>query len=180
MDLSEWGSFYWVVPVVVVSVAIIWFVDRKKYRSAVLLTMLIIWVASLIYLMFIYRLSATRQSAAHNLNVFHMYRAAAGYIGLVGENQALRQILFNMLLYIPFGAIVCVLSKKFLLTVVIGIGLSVVTEALQYWTGFGMADIDDVISNGVGLAMGASLITIMTRYRKRSSDNNRESGVRLF
>lgn len=134
--------------------------------------MLIIWFAGLIYLMFIYRLHGTRQSVVLNLDFLHMYSAAVGFSGMIGENQALRQILFNVLLYVPFGAIGGALTRKAWLTVSIGLCLSVLTEALQYWTGLGWTDVDDVISNGIGLMIGTFLFTIM-RGKEVTSDNNK-------
>lgn len=159
-NLSEWGSFYWVVPVVVLTIVAVSIVDRKRYKKPVLWTMLIIWFLALIYLMFLYRLPGGRSRLI--LNAFHMFRDAAKYNGPIGKNQALRQILFNILLYVPFGAIVGALSRRAWLTILIGIALSILTEALQYMTGLGWADIDDLISNGIGLTVGITAYRITT------------------
>lgn len=152
-NLSEWGSFYWVVPVVVLTIVAVRIVDGKSYRKPVLIGMLAIWLAALTYLMFLYRLPG-RRAPVFNINAFHMYRDAARFSGPIEKNQALRQILFNVLFYIPFGVIVFVLSRRMWLTVLIGVGLSIITEAIQYFTGLGWADIDDVISNAIGLIIG--------------------------
>ena len=88
------------------------------------------------------------------MDIFYMYKVAWKYKGPVKNNQALRQILFNMLLFVPLGAIVRALTRKVWVTVAIGIGLSVLAEGLQFATGLGFADIDDVISNSVGLLIG--------------------------
>lgn len=96
-----------------------------------------------------------------------MYRDAISYSGSIAKNQALRQIVFNILLYVPFGTIVYVLSKKALLTVALGIGLSIITEGLQYWMGLGWLDVDDMISNVIGLIIGC----IYCRLHKQTIGN---------
>lgn len=169
-NLSEWGSFYWVVPVVILTFIVVWIVDKKRYRKPVLWTMLGIWFVALIYLMFLYRLPG-RRAPVFNINAFHMYRDAARYSGPIAKNQALRQILFNMLLYVPFGLIVGALSRRVWLTILIGIGFSIITEALQYWTGLGWADIDDVISNIIGLLPGTLIYLQLQRWRIISNTN---------
>ena len=120
--------------------------------------MISIWMAGLLYLMFLYRLPGGRKRLLTDF--FHMYRDATQWSGSITTNQALRQVAFNILLFLPFGGVVYSLSRKVWLTVTIGLGLSVVMEALQYWTGLGWADVDDVISNTIGLIVGALLIKI--------------------
>ena len=155
-NLSEWGSFYWVVPIVVISLSIVIWLERKPWKRPVLWSMLLVWVAGVSYLMFLYRLPP--KLGKINLDFLHMYREAAGYKGDIATNQSLRQILFNVLLYIPLGAVLCSLTGTVWLLILIGIGLSVLTEFLQYWTGLGITDVDDVISNTLGLIAGVFFI----------------------
>lgn len=103
-----------------------------------------------------------------------MYRGAAEYSGTIATNQALRQILFSVMLYVPFGVIVAALCRKAWLTVLLGLGLSVLGEVLQYWTGLGWADVDDVVSNAIGIVFGTFLLvrkyesrTLISFYLKR-------------
>lgn len=152
-NLSEWGSFFWVVPVVVMSLIMVWCTDKKPWKRIALWLMLGIWAIGFLYLMFLYRLPGKRQGQII-MDIFYMYKVAWKYKGPVMNNQALRQILFNMLLFVPLGAIVRALTGKVWVTVAIGIGLSVLAEGLQFATGLGFADIDDVISNSVGLLIG--------------------------
>ena len=154
-SLSEWGSFYWVVPIVVLSFLLTLLVEYKAWKRKVLWTMLAVWVVALVYLMFIYRLPPKRGTM--NLEFFHMFRSAVGYQGNVATNQSLRQIFFNILLFVPLGTILCALIGKRWTSICIGIGVSILTEWLQYLTNLGMADVDDVISNTLGLIAGVLL-----------------------
>ncbi len=167
-QLSEWGSFYWVVPVVVVSIVAVIYVERRTWRKKALWTILVIWFAALIYLMFIYRLPSGQRKIT--MDLFHMYREAVRYSGPIATNQVLRQIFFNILLYVPFGMIVGSLTRKVWLSVILGIGLSVLTEALQYWTSFGWADVDDVISNVIGVVLGI-IVCVITKRKSMIIDN---------
>lgn len=161
-NLSEWGSFYWVVPVVFVSILSVWIIEKKKHKKQVLIGMLISWFLALTYLMFIYRLPGRRGSTL-KLNAFHMFMEAEDYRGPITTNQALRQIMFNAMLYVPFGAIVFSLSRRAWLTIFSGVVLSILTEALQFVMELGWADIDDIISNTIGLLVGTFLYSVLLR-----------------
>lgn len=73
----------------------------------------------------------------------------------------------NVVLFIPFGALLPLLSstfRRFWATVLAGMLASVAIEALQ-WNGFAgggarSADIDDVILNTVGTALGYAVYAV--------------------
>lgn len=149
--ISVWGLFYWVVPIVLITLIVVLFLENKKYRISILWIMLGIWMAALIYLLFIYRLQG-RKDRGFTFDLFHMYRKA----GTKGweATQALRQILFNILLYMPLGCILAALTRKIWLPLFIGVCVSIITEALQGFTGLGWADVDDVVNNSDGVILG--------------------------
>ena len=75
--------------------------------------------------------------------------------------QSLRlEILNNVWLFIPLGAILARLGCK--RSVLICLALSIGIEVCQYLTGLGLAEFDDVVSNVLGGAIG---ITINQRHR---------------
>ena len=65
--------------------------------------------------------------------------------------------LLNLLLYIPFGVTGWQWKREGKKTVIAGFLLSVFCEALQYLTGRGMADVNDVLFNTLGAAVGVWL-----------------------
>lgn len=65
--------------------------------------------------------------------------------------------LLNLILYIPYGATSWQWKREGKKIVAIGFALSVFCEVLQYLTGRGMADVNDVLFNTLGAAVGVWL-----------------------
>ena len=65
--------------------------------------------------------------------------------------------LLNLILYVPYGATSWQWKRKGKKIVVAGLALSVFCEVLQYLTGRGMADVNDVLFNTLGAAVGVWL-----------------------
>ena len=63
------------------------------------------------------------------------------------------EIINNIWLFLPLGTILFRLSQKRRVAI-IAVLISVGIEVLQYATGLGLAEFDDVISNGLGGMMG--------------------------
>lgn len=68
-----------------------------------------------------------------------------------GEIRA--DILKNIWLFIPLGAILYRIFPHARILLV-SVGLSILIEAIQYFAGIGFCELDDVISNGLGGAIG--------------------------
>jgi glycopeptide antibiotics resistance protein len=62
----------------------------------------------------------------------------------------------NIVLFIPFSFIAIIVFKlsRFIWVVLLACALSVAIEVIQYYTGLGVADADDVILNTAGAAIG--------------------------
>lgn len=76
------------------------------------------------------------------------------------NNEAARMLLMNVVLFLPFGlTIPYVLEgvkenrRRWIYCILIGCGISVGIEALQYCLGMGLAETDDVICNTVGCGL---------------------------
>ena len=75
----------------------------------------------------------------------------------LGNRAVFLNIFGNVLLFIPFGAILPVLHRKFRrfpATLCLGVFLSLAFETIQYVTRRGSCDIDDVLLNTLGCAAG--------------------------
>ena len=142
----------------IITFVVVLSIENKKYRRSMLWVMLGIWVAALIYLLFLYRIQGRRNSG-FTFELFHMYRKAnsTGW----EATQALRQILFNILLYMPLGCILAALMKEMRFSFLVGICISIMTELLQSLTRLGWADVDDVVTNSFGLLIGIGLFKII-------------------
>lgn len=76
-----------------------------------------------------------------------------------GIDIVLKNVLGNFAIFIPLGILLPLFIKKlsFSSTVLTGFITSLSIELLQYIVGFGMTDIDDLILNTLGCALGAGL-----------------------
>ena len=77
------------------------------------------------------------------------------------------QNLQNIAFFIPFGLLIPLKNwKTVLITAVV---LSTAIEIVQYFGGYGLAELDDVICNTLGALIGFWILMVLTRV-KRSID----------
>ncbi len=163
-QLSRWGSFYWVIPIVLFVLAIVVLIEKQTWKKKVLIALLIIYGIVYSYLTFFYRRPG-RQMVTFSL--FHSFIEAVEYQGPFENNQTARAMLFNVLLYIPLGLLFgSYFQGKMRTTIFIGIGLSVLTECLQYITRLGIADVDDVLHNALGVLFGSYIFILTLKIQK--------------
>lgn len=86
------------------------------------------------------------------------------------QPEMYRSMLMNVFLFVPLGLSLPFVfgggtGKRILLTILVGLLLSVTVEAIQYFVHLGMAETDDVICNTLGTAIGncAYLLTLLWR-----------------
>ena len=93
-----------------------------------------------------------------HLDPFWSYRVAFDGFSIRHRSYA-REILLNILLYIPLGIILAAIFRKhpFLWPLSIGLLLSILTETVQYFTRRGVTELDDVFDNTFGLLIGIAL-----------------------
>lgn len=84
------------------------------------------------------------------------------------KENALKEILINIFLFIPYGMYLRELTKKKSLTVGIIILTSFIFEVLQYILHIGISDITDVMMNTLGGMVGILLISILEKKRENS------------
>lgn len=81
----------------------------------------------------------------------------------LGGNRATgREMLENLILFIPFGCLTASLARACgtqrgrgaVLTVLAGLACSLAIECLQYYTGRGWFDVDDLLHNSLGAGLG--------------------------
>lgn len=77
------------------------------------------------------------------------------------------QNLQNIAFFIPFGVLLPV--KKWKAVLITAFIFSVAIEIVQYFGGYGLAELDDVICNTLGAMIGFWLLMVLTRL-KRSID----------
>ena len=85
------------------------------------------------------------------------------------------QILLNILLFVPFGFLLPIISDRFRnlwLITLTGFIFSTGIETMQYITGRGLTEVDDVINNTAGALVGYFIYAIMMYLCKKTQENN--------
>jgi len=80
-----------------------------------------------------------------------------------------QEILNNIWLFIPLGTIVYRLMGW--AGLLAALGLSAAIEIVQYMTGFGMAEFDDLLSNGLGAFTGCGLANLAGHWGRAAPQN---------
>ncbi len=117
----------------------------------------------------------TRQNAYKeiNLHLFSSYREAWNNMSdLLSKNIILRNIILNILLFVPFGFLLPMYSeklKKIYKVVPIGIGTTLIIEIVQYVTNMGIFEIDDVFNNTLGVLIGYCIFMIFNNLIKKQN-----------
>lgn len=97
-------------------------------------------------------LSRETGNYSNNFILFYKYRQ--------GINE---QILANIMMFIPMGVLLTNINWKLLL---IGILFSVTIEYSQLWFNRGMFDVDDIVSNTIGLVIGSVVVLLIRLFLK--------------
>lgn len=81
------------------------------------------------------------------------------------------EILLNILFFIPFGIYMEMLARhaEWLTSLLLILAVSLSFEAIQYGFMIGMADITDVLANGLGGAIGINLMYYLTSIWKEEA-----------
>ena len=87
------------------------------------------------------------------------------------QPEMYRSMLMNVFLFVPLGLALPFVfgtstGKRILLTILVGLLLSVTVEAIQYFANLGMTETDDVICNTLGTAIGSCAYLLSLLWRK--------------
>ena len=82
----------------------------------------------------------------------------------------IREILDNVIIFIPFGLYLKTLNINSSRTVFLGFLLSLSLELSQYIFGLGASDITDLITNTTGALVGVGLYSLLKKIFKEKTD----------
>ncbi len=85
-----------------------------------------------------------------------------------------QEIINNVWLFIPLGTILYRLMGW--TGLLAALGLSAAIEIMQYTTGFGLAEFDDLLSNGLGSFTGCGLADLAGHWRRTAPPNPPDQG----
>ena len=146
-------------------------INRKNITRVVF----IIYIIGVLSLTFIVRETMILRTPDNRGVVLELFREIDAMLHQPNHFFWFMQIFLNILLFVPFGFLLPMISKRFqnlLLITVTGFVFSAGIETMQYITGRGLTEVDDVINNTVGAVVGYILyVTVMLIYKRTQANN---------
>ena len=89
-----------------------------------------------------------------------------------------RQILLNILVYVPVGLLMPLVYKKhpYIFALLTGFMLSLLTEVMQYITHRGLCEMDDLFNNTLGCLIGMTLFALGSQVIRKLQMRRESSG----
>lgn len=132
-------------------VAILSLVLGRKWNCI----LLILYLVFVFYMTLMYRVEG---DANAEMELFWSYKQFL-------SSPSLRlEILYNIWLFVPLGTILCRIWPR-VWVVLIALAISVFIEVVQYHCGIGLAELDDIISNGLGGLIGYGACKVYSQWR---------------
>ncbi len=99
----------------------------------------------------------------------------------VNRSVSLYNIIANIMLFCPLGFYASIYKNKIGLCKEFGLSviLIVLIESVQFFTGVGVADIDDLLLNFIGMAVGFGIAICLEKIYKRNFKGSEEPLFRL-
>ncbi|MDR0469302.1 MAG: VanZ family protein [Peptococcaceae bacterium] len=131
----------------------------KKAVFFIVFTVYILVVLNITVVRLNFRYDERQLNLALFVDLINVYRT-------VGVGAFLRLFIGNIGWFVPFGFLLPILLKKesFLKIMVMGFAFSFMIEVLQYIFRKGVAELDDLILNVLGAAVGYFLYKISTNF----------------
>ncbi len=140
---------------------------NKKGMNIVILS---IYLFVVIYFTLMYREKVPLTNAHTSFSAYRLFFVS---------DEARSSIIKNIWLFVPLGAILyklCPQSKMLLIPLIISLGV----ELVQYFTGLGWCDIDDIISNSLGGAIGYEAGKAIKKVRDVLKNRGQEQKYSLY
>ena len=145
----------------------------SKIVKAVVLVVFFAYMAALVYFLFFsekYGRNAG-EDYRYNLIPFSEIKRFFKYSDVVGTEAFLVNIVGNIVAFIPFGILLPIVIKGYKKSAIIifdGFVVSLIIETIQLFTKVGSFDVDDIILNTIGVAIGYVLFKVVyKRYKRR-------------
>ncbi|MDT3843924.1 MAG: VanZ family protein [Bacillota bacterium] len=120
----------------------------------------------IIYIFFILYMTMAYRETGDSHGVFELFRSYKEFFSSAMTRQ---NILNNIWLFVPFGAILGRFERKGLW--IWAVALSAAIELVQLGTGIGLFEFDDILSNSIGAGIGYGLARSFRRFRFGKNKN---------
>ena len=137
-----------------------------------------VWLLFSEYVMFIFFstviLRKVKECACYNFVPFWSYEAIRN-----GQEILIAQNIMNIVVFVPLGVLLgcAIRNMAWWKVLMIGCGISISIEVLQYFLKRGTAEVDDVMHNTLGCVIGYGIYMMVASARKALSSKRRISGL---
>ena len=147
--------------------------DKKLLGSPLVRFLFLVYVALMIWLLFLQRME-TAMVAEENWNFVFLATLKLYWKLLFSGNlyyarQAVTNLAGNVFMFIPLGIFLPAIwsgCRKFLRLITVSASLIFLIETLQYVTGLGSCDVDDLLLNSPRIIIGYFIWKIIVRKRR--------------
>ena len=132
----------------------------------------IVYIIAVLCLTFVVRETMDLRTTENRGVILQPFRQVEAMLHQPNHFFWLMQIVLNVALFIPFGFLLPFITKLFrnpILTTAFGAVCSGAIETMQYITGRGLTEIDDVITNTTGALFGVVLYWLWVFIRAKLS-----------
>ncbi len=143
-------------------------IDRRKFIVGSLLVLYIIMVTGVTFLN-----RGSFFKGETNLHFLSSYREAWNS----GTLRNWQMQIFNIIMFMPLGFLLPLIDEKFQnigRTFIVGLIFTILIETIQYITGFGIFELDDIFNNLVGAILGYSIIMSILILVKSEKNKGRK------
>ena len=153
---------------------------KEEHRLVLAWTLFIVYMVFLMYFLFFAEIMGRTyidRDYHYNLTPFREIRRFIVYRRTLGWFAVLSNLLGNVLAFVPFGMILPMLTPKcrnFFHIVLLGFDFSLFVETIQLISKVGSFDVDDLILNTLGAALGYQAYRLIRRYYRRKHDDRKE------
>ena len=153
---------------------------KEEHRLVLAWTLFIVYMVFLMYFLFFAEIMGRTyidRDYHYNLTPFREIRRFIVYRRTLGWFAVLSNLLGNVLAFVPFGMILPMLTPKcrnFFHIVLLGFDFSLFVETIQLISKVGSFDVDDLILNTLGVALGYLVYRLIRRYFRRKHDDRKE------
>ena len=153
---------------------------KEEHRLVLAWTLFIVYMVFLMYFLFFAEIMGRTyidRDYHYNLTPFREIRRFIVYRRTLGWFAVFSNLLGNVLAFVPFGMILPMLTPKcrnFFHIVLLGFDFSLFVETIQLISKVGSFDVDDLILNTLGAALGYLAYRLIRRYFRRKHDDRKE------
>ena len=153
---------------------------KEEHRLVLAWTLFIVYMVFLMYFLFFAEIMGRTyidRDYHYNLTPFREIRRFIVYRRTLGWFAVLSNLLGNVLAFVTFVMILPMLTPKcrnFFHIVLLGFDFSLFVETIQLISKVGSFDVDDLILNTLGAALGYLAYRLIRRYFRRKHDDRKE------